>query len=128
MSLFNTLFDDIALPALERQFGETGKVPFYRADGTSAGAFTVMLGPECGEEDDEGVVREYARHITIKRQAGLPFWSRSPGLGWTLKITEGGVDVAYAIDRLLARSQADVTLRIKRLVGARRGQSGVRRK
>ncbi len=126
MTEFDDLFREVAVGWLDEQFGETIQAKYYDGTGTLVGSYTVLLGPVKGEEggDERGYRARYSRRATINKAPGWDFAAAPIEITGTLVITEGDDDVTYAIAEIVGRSEAAVSVTLRRTGAVRRRVQG----
>jgi len=126
MTEFDDLFRETAGGWLDEWFGEPLNANYYDGTGKLVGAYTVLLSPERGDDadDERGYRNRYLREATINKAPGWDFNAAPIEITGKLVVVEGDEDVTYAIAEIAARSEAAVTVTLRRTGAVRRRAQG----
>jgi hypothetical protein len=126
MTAFDDLFRDVAGGVLDDWFSEPVEARYFDGTGTLVGSYTILLGPEKAEEgtDDRGYRNRYRRPATINKSPGMSFDAVPIEVTGSFVVTEDEEDVTYAVAEITARTQAAVSMTLRRTGAVRRRAQG----
>jgi len=126
MTAFDDLFRDVAGGWLDDVFAEPVDARYYDGTGTLIGSYAIMLGPEKADEgdDDRGYRNRYQRPATVNKQPGMAFDAAPIEITGTFVIAEDDEDVTYAVAEITSRTQAAVSVLLRRTGAVRRRVQG----